>query len=53
MTDLGDSAHSGPRDWVSQYGIIAFMCMVTSRQVGCGCTVWSFITLDECGLSFS
>ena len=24
---------------VSQYGIITFMCMVTSRQVGCGCTV--------------
>ena len=27
---------------VSQYGIIAFMCTITSRRVGCGCTVWSF-----------
>ena len=41
------------RDWVSQYGIIVFMCMVTSRRVGCGCTVWSFTTLGECGLSLS
>ena len=38
---------------VSQYGIIAFMCTVTSRLVGCGCTVWSFTTLGECGLSLS
>ena len=22
-----------------------------SHRVGCGCTVWSFTTLDECGLS--
>ena len=25
-----------PRDWVSQYGIIAFMCTATSCRVGCG-----------------
>ena len=42
MRDLSDSAHGGPRDWVSQYGIIAFAC-----------TVWSFTTLGECGLSLS
>ena len=41
------------RDWVSQYGITAFVCTVTSRRVGCGCTVWSFTTLSECGLSLS
>ena len=35
---------------VSQYGIITFMCTVISRRVGCGCTVWSFATLGECGL---
>ena len=34
---------------VSQYGIIEFMCTVTSRRVGCGCTVWTFTTLGECG----
>ena len=27
------------------------MCRVTSRRVGCGCTVWSFTTLGECELS--
>ena len=53
MGDLSDSAHGGPRDWVSQYGIIAFECTVTSRRVGCGYTVWSFTTLGECGLSLS
>ena len=53
MRDLSDSAHGGPRDWVSQYGIIAFACTVKSRRVGCGCTVWSFTTLGECGLSLS
>ena len=37
---------------VSQYGIIAFMCTVTSCRVGCGCMVWSFTTLGECGLGF-
>ena len=41
------------RDWLSQYGIIAFRFTVTSRRVGCGCTVWSFPTLGECGLSLS
>ena len=51
MRDLRDSAHGGPRDRVSQYGIIAFVCTVTSRQVGCGCTVRSFATLGEYGLS--
>ena len=53
MRDLQDSAHGGPRDWVSQYGIIAYMCTVTSRRVRCGCTVQSFTTLGECGLSLS
>ena len=28
-------------------------CTVTSRQVGCGCMVWSFTTLGECGLGLS
>ena len=41
------------RDRVSQYGIIGFMCTVTSRRVGCGCTVWLFTTLGECGFSLS
>ena len=41
------------RDWVSQYSIVAFMCTETSRRVGCGCTVRSFITRGECGLSLS
>ena len=41
------------RDRVSQYGIVVFVCTVTSRRVGCGCTVWSFTTLSECGLSLS
>ena len=29
------------------------MCTVTSRRVGCGCTVGTFTTLGECGLSLS
>ena len=41
------------RDWVSQYGIVALVCTVTSRRVGCGCTVRTFTTLGECGLSVS
>ena len=41
------------RYWLSQYSIVAFICTVTSRRVGCGCTVWSFTTLSECGLSLS
>ena len=41
------------RDWLSQYYIITFMCTVTSHRVGRGCTVWSFTTLGECGLSLS
>ena len=53
MRDLRDSALGGIRDWVSQYDISAFLCTVTSRQVGCGCTVRSFTTLGECGLSLS
>ena len=32
---------------------VEYGCMVTSRRVGCGCTVWSFTTLGECGLSLS
>ena len=42
-----------PRDLVSHYGIIVFVCTVTSRRVGCGCTVQSFTTLGERGLSLS
>ena len=38
---------------VSQFGIIACTCMETLRRVGFGCTVWSFTTLGECGLSLS
>ena len=53
MRGLRDSAHGGPRDWLSQYDIIAFACMVTAHRVGCGCTVGSFTTLGECGLSLS
>ena len=41
------------RDWVSQYDIITFVCTETSRRVGCGCTVWTFINLGECGLNLS
>ena len=51
MRDLRDSPHGGPQDWVSQYDIIAFVCTVTSRPVGCGWTVQSFTTLGGCGLS--
>ena len=53
MRDLRDSAHGGPWDWVSQYDIIAFVCTVTSLRVKCRCTVWSFTTPGECGLSLS
>ena len=53
MRELLDSAHGGPRDWVSQYDIIVFLCTVTSHRVGCGCTVRSFTTLGECVLSLS
>ena len=53
MRDLSDSVHGGPRDWVSQYGIITSMCTVISSRVGCGCTVWSFTTLSESELSLS
>ena len=42
MRDLRDSAYGRPRDWVSQYGIITVRC-----------TVQSFTTLGECGLSLS
>ena len=41
------------RDRVSQYGIVVFVCTVTSRRVECGCTVRQFTTLGECGLSLS
>ena len=53
MRDLSDSAHGGPRDWVSHYDIITFVCTITSRRVRCGCTVRSFTTLGEYGLSLS
>ena len=36
-----------------QYGMIAFVCTVISCRVGCACTVRSFTTLGECGLSLS
>ena len=42
-----------PGNGLSQYGIIEFMCTVTSLRVGCECTVWSFTTLGECGLGLS
>ena len=42
-----------PKNGLSQYGIIAFMCTITSRRVERGCTTWSFTTLGECGLSLS
>ena len=42
-----------PGNGVSQYGIIAFMCMVTSHRIGCWCMAWSFTTLCECGLGLS
>ena len=42
-----------PEIGVSQFGIIACTCMETSRRVGCGCTVRSFTTLGEYGLSLS
>ena len=42
-----------PGIWVPRHDIIAFMCMVTSRRVGCECTVGTFATLGECGLSLS
>ena len=51
MRDLSDSAHGGPRDGVSHYDIIAFVCTITSLRVRCGCTVWSFTAFGECGLS--
>ena len=38
---------------VSQYGIIEFICTVTSHRVGCGYTVWTFTSLSECGLGLS
>ena len=53
MRDLSDSTHGGLRDWMSHYDTIAFGCTVTSRRVGCGCTVQSFTTLGEYGLSLS
>ena len=53
MRDLRDPAHGGPWNWVSQYGIIALVCTVTSRRVGCGYTVRTFTTLGECRLSLS
>ena len=49
MRDLSDSAHGGPRDGVSHYDIIAFVCTITSLRVGCGCTVWSFTALVSVG----
>ena len=42
-----------PGIWVPRYGIVAFVCTVTSRRVGCGCTVGTFTILGECGLSLS
>ena len=43
--------------WTSGLGVTVwhycFVCTVTSRRVGCGCTVRTFTTLGECGLSLS
>ena len=38
---------------ISEILLMVDGCTVTSRRVGCGCTVWSFTTLSECGLSLS
>ena len=51
MRGLRGSTHGGPRDKVSQYGFIAFVCTLTSSRVGCGCTIRLFTILGECGLS--
>ena len=53
MRDLSNSAHGRPWEWVPHYDITAFVCTATSHRVGCGCTVWSFTILSECGLSLS
>ena len=53
MRDLRDSAHGGPGIGGHNMAPFAFMCTVTSRRVGCGCTIWTFTTLGECGLSLS
>ena len=45
MVDTGIGCHS--------MALLRFVCTVTSRRVGCGCTVRSFTTLSECGLSLS
>ena len=42
-----------PGIWVPRHGIIAFMCMVKLHRVRCECTVGTFTTLGECGLSLS
>ena len=39
------------RDRVSRYDIIVCVCTLTSGRVGCGCTVRSFTTHGEWGLS--
>ena len=39
------------QDRVSRYDIIACVCTLTSGRVGCGCTVRSFTTHGEWGLS--
>ena len=52
--DLGEKSEVllmvDPGIWVPRHGIVAFVCTVTSRRVGCGCTVETFTTLGECGL---
>ena len=42
-----------PRDWGVTVWHHCVMCTVTSRRVGCGCTLWSFTTLGESDLSLS
>ena len=42
-----------PGIWVPRHVIIAFMCMVTSHRVRCECTIGTFTTLGEYGVSLS
>ena len=44
-----------PRLGITVWHYCTFVCTVTltSRRVGCGCTVGTFTTLGECGLSLS
>ena len=49
MRNLSYPTHGGPRVLPGN----GCRGMVTSRRVGCGCTVRSFTAFGECGLSLS